>query len=537
MASSNCVPVDRIAMRTRFRSLSAIFAMALLSASLGSMADALPTSLDTQFGSGTGIVVTSFTSATDVGRGNLGVALAVQPDGKLLLASDCRTGGLASFCAIRYTTTGALDTTFSGDGKVITAISADDDFARAIALQPDGKIILAGHCGTAGNYAFCAARYLPGGALDTSFGSGGKLVMRMLTTGTANAIAIQPDGKIVLGGICSAGIYSPHAFFCAVRFLPTGALDPDFGFLSKIYDDSQLGIAYFDNDVGYQFAMTLQSDGKILLGAACTDPTDAYFPTPSYCVFRHGANGVLDPGFGVAGKALISGIFGTARSLAAQLDGKIILSGRCTPVGQATIYGFCTVRINNGFLDARFGSNGKVLAKGSPGSPSSWGARAMALQQDGKIVLAGFCYDSQIAYFKFCSVRYNTDGKPDNSFGSLGAAITPINVRDEGATAVALQSDGKIVLAGICDNASNRNDFCALRYEGGPFGYKNCSLDVDGDGLVLPTTDSLITARVARGMTGDAVLNGITLPVGATRRNWNQIRNYLVTQCGMSLVQ
>ena len=161
----------------------------------------------------------------------------------------------------------------------------------------------------------------------------------------------------------------------------------------------------------------------------------------------------------------------------------------------------------------------------------------MALQQDGKIVLAGFCYDSQTGHFKFCSIRYNTDGKPDNSFGSLGAAITPINVRDEGATAVALQSDGKIVLAGICDNASNRNDFCALRYEGGPFGYKNCSLDVDGDGLVLPTTDSLITARVARGMTGDAVLNGITLPVGATRRNWNQIRNYLVTQCGMSLVQ
>ena len=106
----------------------------------------------------------------------------------------------------------------------------------------------------------------------------------------------------------------------------------------------------------------------------------------------------------------------------------------------------------------------------------------------------------------------------------------------EQARALAIQPDGKLLLAGVCANGQNY-DFCALRYDGGPFGYKNCSLDIDGDGLVLATTDSLMHTRIALGITGPAVVNGITFRPTATRNTWPLIRDYLVTQCGMSLLQ
>ena len=78
--------------------------------------------------------------------------------------------------------------------------------------------------------------------------------------------------------------------------------------------------------------------------------------------------------------------------------------------------------------------------------------------------------------------------------------------------------------------------FCLARYEGGPFGAQNCSLDFDGDGRVTATTDVLIGTRIALGINSSAALNGINFPATATRNTWPLIRDYLVAQCGMSLV-
>ena len=99
---------------------------------------------------------------------------------------------------------------------------------------------------------------------------------------------------------------------------------------------------------------------------------------------------------------------------------------------------------------------------------------------------------------------------------------------------MALQPDGKIVLAGNCFNGAN-DDFCVARLNGGPFG-KQCSLDVDGDGIVSATVDALIVTRVALGIQGPAIIGGIAaFPVNAKRTTWPQIRDYLVLQCGMLL--
>ena len=183
-----------------------------------------------------------------------------------------------------------------------------------------------------------------------------------------------------------------------------------------------------------------------------------------------------------------------------------------------------------GDLDLTFGAGtGKVMTAIGTGHDHG---RAIALQPDGKIVVAGYCWNG--SNYDFCLARYHSNGALDTSFGSNGTIISPIGSHGDEAYAIALQHDGKIVVAGNCSNG-NDSDFCLARYEGGPFGYRNCTMDIDGDGVVLATTDMLIGTRVALGMTGSAVINGISFASHATRKTWPDIRNYLVTQCGMTL--
>ena len=189
-----------------------------------------------------------------------------------------------------------------------------------------------------------------------------------------------------------------------------------------------------------------------------------------------------------------------------------------------------------GSLDTTFAAgNGKIgnLAIGTGND----NANAVAVQPDGKIVLAGYCGNG--SNVDVCVARLNADGTLDTSFDGPGGSgngkfLLPIGTGNDNANAVAVQPDGKIVLAGGCYNGSN-NDFCVARLIGGPFAARQCSFDVDGDGLVTATTDVLISARVARGLRGSAVIDGIVFPANAKRNTWPLIRDYLVAQCGLSV--
>ena len=213
-----------------------------------------------------------------------------------------------------------------------------------------------------------------------------------------------------------------------------------------------------------------------------------------------------------------------------QPDNKMLLAGNCfTAAGVKS--NFCAVRYNaDGTLDGTFGSAGKVTT--AVGSADDF-ATGIALQPDGRMVLTGYC--SGAVYPSYCALRYSPNGTLDATFGTGGTVVSSSGNSYDYARAVALQPDGKVVVAGSC--AGTSNDFCIVRYDGGPYGYKNCSLDIDGDSRVLATTDSLIHARIALGITGNAVVNGITFPPGSMRNTWPLIRDYLVRQCGMSLVQ
>lgn len=267
--------------------------------------------------------------------------------------------------------------------------------------------------------------------------------------------------------------------------------------------------------------MTLQAGGKIVIAGDC--------PT-AICALRYTPDGALDTTFNVNGVVVTAiGTFPSNNAfglrVVAQPDGKLIIAGFC---GASGAYAFCAVRyLANGTLDPTFGTAGIVKTTFTSGRDAQ--ANALLLQPDGRVVIVGTCFTG--AKYDFCAARYTTEGVLDVTFNATGKVITALGGGTGAAYAIAQQPDGKLVVAGSCDGVSDL-DFCAARYDNGPFGYKSCSLDIDGDGRVLATTDSLIHARIALGMTGEAVVNGIVFPASARRTTWPQISDYLFTQCG-----
>ncbi|MBL8312054.1 MAG: hypothetical protein JNL19_16655 [Burkholderiales bacterium] len=452
---------------------------------------------------------------TPIGTGDDAItAVALQPNGKVVGAGYCWNGNNMDFCLARYNANGTLDTGFNGNGKVITTIGAGHDFAFALALQPDGKAIVAGECAVASSSNFCLARFTAGGVLDTSFGSAGIVITPMGANGEqATSLAVQTDGKIVVAGGCSNG--SSFAY-CVARYNANGALDASFNGTGKVITAMGSG--------GSASALAVQPDGKIVVAGSCSNGGNSDF-----CLARYTASGALDPTFGSNGKVItaIGASNDTASALALQPDGKIVVAGTCVVASTETH--FCVARYGDaGALDTTFGGGGTVI--------TTFGlidtASALALQADGKIVVAGDCPGVNNA--DYCLARYNANGDLDASFGSGGKVTTAIGSDVDRASALAVQPDGKIVVAGYCRNGSNY-DFCVARYEGGPFDAQNCKLDLDGDGVVLATTDALILARVSLGLTGNAVIGGIAFASHASRQTWADIRTYLVTQCGLSI--
>jgi len=381
-------------------------------------------------------------------RNDLIAASALQADGKIVVTGECANGNGdgVNFCLARYLPNGALDTSFNATGKVLTAIGQSRDYATAIALQPDSKIVVVGYCDNGSNFDVCIARYLPSGALDASFNSTGKVVAPIGSSDdSARALVLQSDGKIVVAGYCNNG--SKFAF-CLARFLPSGALDSSFNATGKV-------ITSFGTGTDQAQALVLQADGKIIAAGSCPDGNNYAF-----CLARYLPSGELDSSFNGTGKVITTiGSGGDATAISLQPDNKVIVAGACRTGGN---YDFCVARyLPNGSLDTSFNSTGTAV---NPIGSSDDYARAIALQPDGKIVLAGYCFDSNNSYF--CVARYLPSGALDSSFSTDGKVTSLIGLSQAAALSVALQPDGKVVAAGYCWNGTN--DFCLARYEGGP---------------------------------------------------------------------
>jgi len=286
---------------------------------------------------------------------------------------------------------GSLDRSFGSMGRVTTSFPAGGAWGNALAIQADGKIVVAGSV----DGAFALARYDPDGSLDTSFGSSG-LVTTSFAEGDAwgNALAIQANGLIVVGG--SAG-----GKFALVRYTIDGLLDSSFG------SGGQL-TTWFAGGRAWATAVTIQTDGKIV--AAGGDGR-------KFALARYETNGALDNRFGGDGKVRTD--FGPQAKdyvigATLQADGKIVAAGK------SGYQWFALARYRtDGSLDQSFGDQGRIRTRFGPDLRAS--ADDVVVQADRKIVVAGWAGNN---YVSFALARYRPDGTLDPSFGGDGRVKT-----------------------------------------------------------------------------------------------------------------
>lgn len=418
-----------------------------------------------------GKVTTDFTGFVDEAN-----AVAVQADGKILAAGLSRTStGDTDFGLTRYLSTGGLDASFSGDGKLTTNFFNGADEARAIVVQPDGNILVAGFVvGSTGSIDFGLARYRPDGSLDTTFGSGGKVTTNFFSgRDGAYAIALQPNGQIVVAGTTGVGISGD---FALARYNTNGGLDTLFGSAGKVTAD-------FSGGLDEARALVIQVDNtvvKIVVAGTASNGLDNDF-----ALARYNENGSLDITFDVDGKVVTDfGGADEAYALAQQQDGKLVVAGLAGPLGASD---FALARYNtDGSLDTTLDADGK-LTTDFLGSPDA--AYGVTIQSDFKIIAAGVASDS-FGRQDFALVRYLADGGLDTGFGVSGKVRTNFFNFDE-ARAVALQSDSKIVAAGYSSTGSR--DFALARYNSGiagtlQFSAANYSVDESGGSATITVT-------------------------------------------------
>jgi len=339
------------------------------------------------------------------------------PDDRILVAGSSLTGDPGwSVVMARFLPDGAADPSFGIDGKV-SALHPFSFRAFALALQPDGKIVVAGSSGPA-TFAqehlidIAVARFHADGSLDTSFGVGGVVVTNVFNNeDRATTVAVLPDGKILVGGWARTFGFGSHYEFLLARYLPDGQSDPSFGVNGIRTTD-------FFGSWDFVHALAVQPDGKIV----------------------------------AAGEVKFSPL--------------VTLSSNYMSVGLARYH-------PDGQLDLSFGEGGKVHTEffDEQGNVQHAAASSVVLQDDGKILVGGHVQrDDQTRRRNVILARYQPDGSLDPRFGVGGRVETDLARVDDAGNSVLLQPDGKIVVA--ADHAtidsfstvSDNRNFLVQRY-------------------------------------------------------------------------
>ncbi len=375
-----------------------------------------------------------------------------------------------NFALTRYLADGNLDTSFGSGGKVTTDMGGNkNDFGSALALQPDGKLVAAGY---SDSFNFALVRYLADGNLDTSFGSDGKVTTNFGANGAGKALVLQPDGFIVVAG------YS-NGDFALARYLADGSLDPSFGTGGSVTTD------FGSDDEGKSVA--LQPDGRIVV---------AGYSNGNFALARYLADGSLDPSFGNGG--IVTTDFGAGdvgQSVTLQPDGRIVVAGY-SYIGYGNDDIALARYLADGSLDPSFGTGGIVTT--DFGSDDE--GKSVALQPDGRIVVAGIRADSNSHNPDFALVRYRTDGLLESHFGPVEDTLAPQpGINEQGAVVLGPSAqilDPQLAALGHYDGAT-----LTLRRQGGANAEDEFSATIGGSLTVLTpgsyfAIDSVTIGRV-----------------------------------------
>jgi uncharacterized delta-60 repeat protein len=452
-----------------FCTMKQLFIYSTLLLLLPFLASAQDGTLDATFGTG-GTATLVFGGFASDAR-----TIAIQPDGKILIAGTAAGGG-SSVAIARYSAAGVLDATFGTAGKIKYNLNNSPNIT-SMALYADGDILLGGK-GDAQGFLF---RLNADGTKETTFGIDGVVTFANDFTGIVDLRILA--GNKILG--CGNGKNGSNTYFSLFQRNADGTPDTGFG-----------TAGYINHDLGSQetlVQMALQSDGKILLTGTVFENATAY----DLIVCRFKTDGTFDTSFGTNGittSSFTAGAYEQGYDIETQSDGKIVVAGRSSLNG---LNSFLMVRYKtNGTLDNTFGTNGRTITSVS-GSMDE--AHSLAITADGKMLAAGFSGDATNRLFTV--IRYKSNGTADATFGTNGVASTSIGAKSS-AEEVLVQPNGKIVVGGYSD--VNPRAFALARYNN----------TVGTIGTSAPALADFQTKVYPNPITGNSCTVEYILPVG-----------------------
>jgi len=397
--------------------------------------------LDSSFGN-SGIVL------TDLGYPNqIGKALAIQSDGKIVVAGSLNNNGHIECTLLRYLNTGTPDSSFGSNGFVsydMNPISTSSEVTGCI-IQTDGKILVVGSTMQWNNLDYlwdvAVVRFNTDGSLDQSFGNNGKFATDIMDNGYqwGKAIALQPDGKILIAGGYSTNYDGGGRKVAVIRLNENGTYDYTFGLSGLAL--TEVGLT--ENSMAT--AIAVQPDNKILV----TGQNSAGF------IIRYLTDGTPDNTFGTNG--IVTSSYGYGSAIAIQPDNKIVIGANFWDVDHSNC---ALIRYNSdGSLDSAFGNAGLVEFN----STDYAFCFSVLIQSDNKIILTGIkSIDSYRT--ELLLVRYESSGAPDSTFGTDGIILTELTYSIACTDAV-LAADEKIILTGNYSSTQGANpDFTLVRY-------------------------------------------------------------------------
>ncbi len=486
--------------------------------------------LDTGFGLG-GKLAASFSSNSEI------YDIAEQSDGKIVAVGFAHNGTNKDFAIARYNPNGSLDGSFGTGGRVLTDFGADDE-ARAVTIQSDGKIVVAGLASVSGAYDFAVARYTPNGMLDRNFGAilnqhdrSGQKTTNMGATDIAHAVAIDSNNRIVVAGQAANS-------FGVARYSTAGDLDTNFGGDGKV-------TVNFGSGADHALDMAILTNGRILLGGYATNdngtPSNTADDYKDFALAVLLSTGILPADFNSTGKVTttitrlvghtpqtrLHNVSAQINSIAITANQRILVGGQGSfedPTRGTTHVNALAQYKADGTLDDQFGEeffdsttktvkrsgiasrsslefviaindvaidgNGNIMAAeetqnkagvqfmnlypyASNGLVESYvighsellgEPRAVIIDRNGKLVLAGYASDGDgkaKRNTRFALARFHPGNlKLDTSFGAKGSVTTAFTQEDV-AQAVAVDSKGRIVVAGYTKSGSKYNSAIA----------------------------------------------------------------------------
>lgn len=341
-------------------------------------------------------------------------AVALQSDGKIVIAGGSSEFNSTDLMLARFLANGTLDTSFSGDGIAQVDVGGANEWATTLLIEPNGRIVVAGGA----RDGMAVARVLASGELDTSFSSDGWFTRQPNFSDVAYGLARQANGQVLVLGtsLITRDYFSTNYDMAVTRLHTNGSVDTAFGINGTSY--ANFTSSRYSNDQGRGIAV--QADGKIVISGSAYGNFNEYTG-----VARFLSNGTLDPDFGIEGRVRVPVSLDYASS-----DVVPLASGRLLVANYQGVIALDS----QGAIDTSFGINGSAVSGGT--------VEAMVVQSDGAIVLAGYFL------YGFAVKRLTPVGTPDTSFSRDGIAVAAMGPSNDTAMHSTLQPDGKILVVG-----------------------------------------------------------------------------------------